>query len=94
QRQPLLRSRLALAASVACLTSGVLFLAGAFQERPTTAPAGVQLNGAGADSRYDAGREPTPPPSDGGTPSDSKVVNETLIQGPSGTSYHVIIVHP
>ncbi len=52
-RWPLLRSRLALAASVALLVTGLSFLAGAFQARPDKPHAGVQVVAPGADLRND-----------------------------------------
>ena len=97
-RWPLLRSRMALAASVALLVMGMLFLAGAFQGRTTTPRAGLPVNGPTADSLNDPMHYTTPPkatfPSDLEAPFKPKVVNETLIQETSGTSLHVTVVNP
>ncbi len=88
----MLRSRLALAASVALLTTGLLFLAGAFQGRPTSTGSGLPVNGTSADRGNNPLGYPTPPritfPSETGGPSKLKI-DESLIQEPNGTTIHV-----
>ena len=91
-RWPLLRTRLALAASVALLVTGLLFLAGAFPGRPTSPEAGLPVIGTTANSGNDANQHPTPPTvtfsPDTGSPIKLQV-DESLIQGPSGTMLRV-----
>ena len=80
---PLMRSRLALAASVALLVGALLFVAQAFQGRPTLSGGSLPIRGASADSQNDPIHHPTLPnvtiPSDAGTPSNLKI---NLIQEP------------
>ncbi len=91
-RWPLLRSRLALAASVALLVTGLLFLAGAFQARPTSTGSTLPVNGPSADSGNNPLRHPVRPavtgPFDAGEPTKLKI-DESLIQEPNGTTIHV-----
>lgn len=90
RRWPLLRSRLALAASVALLAAGLLFRGEAFQGRPN--PAGTDLPiGPGSASRDNGVRgviDPTPAPE---APSKLKI-NESLIQEPGGTTIKVEVI--
>ena len=90
RRWPLLRSRLALAASVALLATGLFLLAEAFQGRPQhqepVLPSGPTANGRNG---VEGVLHPAPPP-----PPKLKI-NESLIQEPSGTTIKVeVIVWP
>jgi hypothetical protein len=87
RRWPLLRSRLALAASVALLATGLFFLAEAFQGRPHPPGPGVSI-GPGSASRkngIDGVVDPSPVP-------DKLKINESLIQEPSGTTIKVDVI--
>ncbi len=92
--RPLLRSRLALAASVALLATGLLFLAGAFQGRPVAPGSVLPVNGPTADRNNDPIQHPTPPkvtfPSEPVSPDDVNL-HEIFIQESGGTSYHLIV---
>ena len=83
-RWPLLRSRLALAASVALLATGLLFLAGAFPGRPSASGPALPVTHPSADRGYDTGR-PVPTPPDAG----KLKIDESLIQEPNGTTIRV-----
>jgi hypothetical protein len=79
---PLLRSRLALAASVALLALGFSALAGAFDGRPTVSEPRMTILGAAADTRNDPLQHAVQPP--------LKVkIEESLIQEPGGTTIKV-----
>ena len=86
---PLMRSRLAVAASVALLAVGSLLLAGAFQGRSNAPADPIRVNGTSADSEYDPNQHPTPPRDD--VPLKLKI-NESLIQEPNGTTIHVDVI--
>jgi hypothetical protein len=91
-RWPLWRSRLALAASVALLATGLLFLSGSFQTRQTSAGSALPVNGPSADSGNNPLDHPTRPavtiPSGAGEPTRLKI-DESLIQEPNGTTIRV-----
>lgn len=86
---PLMRSRLAVAASVALLLAGSLLLAGAFQGRavPPTDP--IRVNGGSANRLNDPAQE-THRPKDELPP--KLKINESLIQEPNGTTIKVDVI--
>jgi hypothetical protein len=81
KRWPLMRSRLALAASVALLVTGLLFLAGAFQGRPVSPVEPVIPMGTAEHPEFNGALKPP-------TPHDLKI-DESLIQTPDGTTIRV-----
>ena len=90
RRWPLLRSRLALAASVALLATGLLFLAEAFQGRSNHPETGTPI-GPGSASRDNGVHgliNPTAAPE--GPP--KLKINESLIQEPGGTTIKVDVI--
>jgi hypothetical protein len=90
RRGSLLRSRLALAASVALLAMGLAVLAGAFQGKPTASgPSVVNPNARKLPGPGDA--PVIPVPREQRQPSKLKV-NETLIQEPNGTTIKVDVI--
>ena len=87
---PLIRSRLALAASVFLLILGSLLLAGAFQGRADHEASPV-LNGSGTAERHNFDGTPAPLPHEARVPAKLKV-DESLIQEPNGTTIHVDVI--
>ena len=79
-----MRSRLAMAASVALLVGGSLLLAGAFQGRPHAPADAVKLGATTADLRND-------PVHQDAVPLKLKI-NESLIQEPNGTTIKVDVI--
>jgi hypothetical protein len=59
---PMMRSRLALAASVALLALGLSFLSGAFHGRPNPSESPIAVDGATASTENDPLRHPVQPP--------------------------------
>jgi hypothetical protein len=92
-RWPLMRSRLALAASVALLATGLLFLAGAFQGRMNPAAPPIHMDGS-ANRENDPihkGTQPLADPHDAQAPPKLKI-DESLIQEPDGTKIEVKVI--
>lgn len=87
---PLMRSRLAVAASVALLVGGSLLLSGAFQVRPA-APTGPTIFNGRAEALNPDGTPKTPSAPDARLPAKIKI-NESLIQEPSGTTIKVDVI--
>ncbi len=80
-----MRSRLAVAASVALLVGGSLLLAGAFQGRPHAPADAVRLGGTTtADLRNDPVHQTAAPL--------QLKINESLIQEPNGTTIKVDVI--
>jgi negative regulator of sigma E activity len=81
---PLMRSRMAVAASVALLAIGSLLLAGALQGRANRAPAPVlRFEPSAKRPSFDGTAAPLP---------DKLKINESLIQEPNGTTIHVDVI--
>lgn len=87
---PLMRSRLAVAASVALLVGGSLMLAGAFQGRPN-GPAAPTIINDKAEALNPDGTPKTPKSPEIRLPPNIKV-NESLIQEPNGTTIKVDVI--
>ncbi len=87
---PLMRSRLAVAASVALLVGGSLLLAGAFQGRPN-GPAGPTIINYKAEALNPDGTPKAPTSPEIHLPAKIKV-NESLIQEPNGTTIKVDVI--
>ena len=94
----LLRSRLALAACVALLMLGMLFLTVAPTGGPVSHDGALPVTSPTADSHNNPMNHSTPPtikfPHESGTPDGPKIIDETLIQGPNGTTLKVTVEHP
>ena len=91
RRGGLFRSRLALAASVALLATGLFALAEAFQGRPPSL-AGPVIHGPGATNLGPDGKPAIPSPSSPLSGPPSLKVSESLIQEPNGTTIKVEVI--
>jgi len=87
---PLMRSRLAVAASVALLVGGSLLLAEAFQGRPN-GPAGPTITNGKAEALNPDGTPKAPTSPEIHLPAKIKI-NESLIQEPNGTTIKVDVI--